>query len=208
MIRAVIFDVGYTLIDEARQWASWAQELGVSDDTFMSALKSVIAERRHHRDVFATLRPDFDLKSALKQREAGPRVFMEERDLYPDVRAALSMLKSRRLQIGLAGNQPSYAKRALEGLNLPVDWIANSNDLGVEKPAQEFFRCVVAKTGFAPDQIAYVGDRLDNDVLPAQQAGLLGVFLVRGPWGETHALWPEANQANRTTNSLMDLVTL
>lgn len=31
-------------------------------------------------------------------------------------------------------------------------------------------------------EVAYVGDRLDNDVLPAQEAGMVGIFLRRGPW--------------------------
>ena len=40
--------------------------------------------------------------------------------------------------------------------------------------------------------IAYVGDRVDNDVLPAAAAGLLAVHVRRGPWGRLQATPPEA----------------
>ena len=35
-------------------------------------------------------------------------------------------------------------------------------------------------------RIAYVGDRVDNDVLPALAAGLVAVHVRRGPWGLLH----------------------
>ena len=49
----------------------------------------------------------------------------------------------------------------------------------------------VAAPGYDPaifhplpaDQIAYVGDRMDNDIAPALAAGLVTVFVRRGPWG-------------------------
>lgn len=208
MIRAIVFDVGYTLIDEARQWSSWARELGVTDAEFIAALKAVIAERRHHRDVFGRLRPDFDLKAAFARRDASRDDVWTDADLYPDARPALTELKSLGLQIGLAGNQPPAAKCALERLDLPIAWIANSAELGAEKPSPEFFARVIAKSGTPPTQIAYVGDRLDNDVLPAQAAGMCGVFLVRGPWGDAHRAWPEAAQAHHTIASLHELTAL
>jgi FMN phosphatase YigB (HAD superfamily) len=34
-----------------------------------------------------------------------------------------------------------------------------------------------------PSEVAYVGDRVDNDVLPALAAGLVAVHVRRGPWG-------------------------
>ena len=34
-----------------------------------------------------------------------------------------------------------------------------------------------------PAEVAYVGDRVDNDVRPALAAGLVAVHLRRGPWG-------------------------
>jgi len=41
----------------------------------------------------------------------------------------------------------------------------------------------VALAECAPEELAYVGDRVDNDVLPALAAGLVAVHVRRGPWG-------------------------
>lgn len=46
-----------------------------------------------------------------------------------------------------------------------------------------FFARVVKECGCEPHQIAYVGDRLDNDIRPALAAGMMAVFIRRGPWG-------------------------
>jgi FMN phosphatase YigB (HAD superfamily) len=50
-----------------------------------------------------------------------------------------------------------------------------------------------------------VGDRLDNDVLPARAAGMVSVFLRRGPWGLAHARWPEAQLASFRIERLTEL---
>ena len=46
-----------------------------------------------------------------------------------------------------------------------------------------FFSKLIAVSGHQPHEIAYVGDRLDNDLRPAAKAGLCTVFVRRGPWG-------------------------
>ena len=46
-----------------------------------------------------------------------------------------------------------------------------------------FFSKLIAVSGHQPNEIAYVGDRLDNDLRPAATAGLHTVFVRRGPWG-------------------------
>ena len=54
---------------------------------------------------------------------------------------------------------------------------------GVEKPATAFFDRVVVAGGRPADQVLYVGDRLDNDIRPAQEAGMATALIRRGPWG-------------------------
>jgi FMN phosphatase YigB (HAD superfamily) len=43
-----------------------------------------------------------------------------------------------------------------------------------------------------PAKIAYVGDRVDNDVIPALGGGMVAVHLKRGPWGHLQEPPPEA----------------
>ena len=49
--------------------------------------------------------------------------------------------------------------------------IGSSAGWGVAKPDPAFYARVVAETGCAASEVAYVGDRIDNDVLPARAAG-------------------------------------
>lgn len=63
------------------------------------------------------------------------------------------------------------------------DVLATSDDWAVTKPDVAFFNKLIAVSGQAPKEIAYVGDRLDNDLRPAAAAGLRTIFVRRGPWG-------------------------
>jgi HAD superfamily hydrolase (TIGR01509 family) len=205
-VRAVFLDVGETLVDETRVWESWADWLGVPRFTFLAALGGVIERGEHHTRVFDLFRPGFDLEAERAARRAAGRSWtVEERDLYPDVRPTLTRLRADGYLIGISGNQPDGTTTALRALSLPVDLIENSADWGVEKPDPAFFVKVAEAAGLPPERIAYVGDRLDNDVLPAGDAGMVSVFLRRGPWGVAHARLPEVARARLRIDALADL---
>ena len=97
------------------------------------------------------------------------------------------------------------AEVILGSLDLPVEFIAASERWGVHKPSPEFFARVASELALAPAGIAYVGDRVDNDVLPAKAAGMVSVFLKRGPWGYIHADLPESDQADINVSTLDEI---
>lgn len=182
-IEAVFFDVGETIVDETREYGTWADWLGVPRHTFSAVFGAVIARGGDYRETFQVFRPGFDLGEERKRRaEAGfPESFGEE-DLYPDARTCLSALRNQELRVGLAGNQTSRAEGILRSLDLPVDVIGTSDGWGVEKPSAGFFARLVTEAGCPAGRILYVGDRLDNDVRAAQEAGLPTALVRRGPW--------------------------
>ena len=53
-------------------------------------------------------------------------------------------------------------------------------------------------------EVAYVGDRVDNDVLPAAAAGLVAIHVRRGPWGMLQPTPPEATVGIDDLASLTD----
>ncbi len=211
MVRAVVFDVGETLVDETRIWTRWAERLGVPALTFMGVLGGCAALDLPHRRAFEMVRPDVDVPAELERwahdDPDGLRENFDADDLYPDVRPALAALRDAGLGVVVAGNQPPQARAALEAMHLPVDAIRTSDEWGVEKPEPGFFARVAELAGLPPSDIAYVGDRLDNDVLPAADAGMRPILLRRGPWGYLHAERPEAARAT-VVDSLLDLVPL
>jgi len=167
---------------------------------------AVIALGDDYRDTFQHFRPGFDLAvERLRREEAGVPEHFDECDFYPDARPCLTRLKELGFLIGVAGNQTARAEQLLRQLNLPVDFIGTSAGWGVEKPSPAFFEKVISECGYPPGEIAYVGDRLDNDVLPALTAGMIAVFLRRGPWGYIHSTHPDSAKAHLRVKSLDEL---
>jgi FMN phosphatase YigB (HAD superfamily) len=65
-----------------------------------------------------------------------------------------------------------------------------------------FFDKLVAAAGFDRHDILYVGDRVDNDVLPAHRAGLRTAWIRRGPWGYVHESHPDLDVVHLRLESL------
>jgi len=206
-IRVVVFDVGETLVDEGRLWDGWADHLGVPRHEFRSALEDVIAKGQHHHRVFDRFRPQgFDIEAARRDRAGrGDSDLFGASDLYADAVPCLATLRELGFRIGIAANQPAAAETALRTAGLDADFFATSAVWGVAKPSPAFFLKVIEAAGAPAGVIAYVGDRLDNDVLPARDAGMTAVFLERGPWGRAHAKRSEVSLAHLRLRSLAEL---
>jgi HAD superfamily hydrolase (TIGR01662 family) len=183
-IQAVCFDVGETIIDETREYGTWADWLGVPRHAFSAVFGAVLARGGDYREVFQVFCPGFDLKTERQKRAtAGRPEIFGEADIYPDVRDCLRALQKQGLKVVLAGNQTARAESILRSLDLPVDLIGTSDGWGVEKPSLAFFERAAQETGCPAAAILYVGDRLDNDIGPAQAAGMATALLRRGSWG-------------------------
>ena len=204
-VDAVVLDLGETLVDETAVWGWWADQLAVPRLTFFGALGAIVAGRRPHLDVFALVRPDLSLDDVAAlaggELESGRQVGAQ--DLYPDALPTLEALREAGYRTAVMANQPSTVDAFLA--SLPVDRCGSSQTWGVAKPDPAFFARVAEELALPPGRVAYVGDRIDNDVLPAQAAGMLAVHLRRGPWGVVHATWPEAAAADVRLEALADL---
>jgi FMN phosphatase YigB (HAD superfamily) len=207
LVRAVFFDVGETLLSEDGVWGAWADWYGVPRLTLFGVLGAVVERRGHHLDVLRTFDPAFSLEAAESARAAAGRSYvLSAADLYDDAVPCLTALKAAGFVVGVAGNQPpDVSERLFASLGLDLDVIASSAAWGVEKPDPAFFTRLASAAGLPPSEIAYVGDRVDNDVLPAKAAGMTAVFVRRGPWGYVQASWPEASGADLRIESLAAL---
>jgi HAD superfamily hydrolase (TIGR01549 family) len=205
-IRAVCFDVGETLNDETRHWIEWADFLGVPAMTLFTAIGVTMERGQSLRRVFEIFAPGMDPATARKLRAAQGWIYdFTARDLYADAIPCLTALRERGYKVLIAGNQPIEAEAALIRLGVPADVIASSAGWGVSKPDPRFFAKVIEAADEPAACIAYVGDRLDNDVLPSLAAGMAAVFVRRGPWGWMHAEMPEIGRAHIRIDSLLDL---
>lgn len=191
-LRAVFFDVGETLVDEERAWRVVAEAVGVRSHVLWAALGAVIANGLEHRRVWELVGVE----------PPGDVYTLTADDLYPDALGCLEECRAAGLLVGIAGNQPSSVEAVLREARVPADVVASSASWGVAKPDPGFFARIVEESGCRPHEIAYVGDRVDNDVRPAAAAGMVAVHLRRGPWG---VLQEDGGVAHLVVDSLAGL---
>jgi len=176
-VEAVVFDVGETLVDETRNWERVADECGVPRFTLMALVGASIRSGDSHLRAL----------ELLEIRPSRGSFFHDQ--WYPDALSCLGRLRGCGLTLGAAGNM---AIEHEELIRPHVDFVASSERWGVEKPSPAFFARVAGAAGAAPERIAYVGDRVDNDIEPALAAGMVAVHVRRGPWGHLQEPPPEA----------------
>jgi HAD superfamily hydrolase (TIGR01662 family) len=158
----------------------------------MAVLGGLIERGSDHRDPLRLFRPGIDFKAEFASRqEAGVRDYLLDEDLYPDAVPALGRLVAAGYRVGIVGNQPIRAEALFTALDVPLDFVASSESWGVQKPDPAFFARIAEEVRLPPEEIAYVGDRLDNDVRPAAEAGMAAIFIRRGPWA-----WIQAGRSN------------
>jgi len=190
-VTTVFFDVGETLVDETRAFEVVADAAGVPRLTFFGVVGGVVARGEQHGRAFELLGVE-----PPEWPGYGPD------DFYPDALPCLVELRRRGYHVGVAGNQPQSCEQFLRDAGIDVDYIGTSEGWGVRKPAPEFFARIIAEAGCEPGEIAYVGDRVDFDVIPARVAGMISVHVRRGPWGYLQA---GAEQAHVRIDSLAEL---
>lgn len=205
----VVFDVGEVLVDETRVWDVWAGLLGVSPATLMATLGAAIVQGDDHVVAFDHVAPNVTWRELEDEHEVRYGGFRDE-DLYPDVRPCLAELAAAGRRVVLAGNQPVRRRDQLQALDLPgvaAEDVLVSDLMGVAKPDPAFFAAVLAHVGVAPQRVLYVGDRVDNDALPAAEAGMATCWLRRGPWGRLQDL-PDGAEVDLELEGLGELATL
>ncbi|MFI5972354.1 HAD family hydrolase [Streptomyces sp. NPDC051452] len=210
MIDTVVLDVGETITRDDRYWASWADWLGVPRHTVSALVGAVVAQGLDNAEALRLLRPGIDVAAEYRARGAAGRgEYLDETDLYDDVRPALAALQDSGVRVIVAGNQTARAGDLLRALDLPADLIVTSEEWGVAKPQPEFFQRLLEAAEAPASRTLYVGDHPANDVHPAKAVGLRTAHLRRGPWGN---LWADAPDtiaaADWRINGLMDLLSI
>jgi FMN phosphatase YigB (HAD superfamily) len=136
------------------------------------------------------------------EAEGATAFVFADRDLHADALPCLTALRARGLRLGAAGNMHVHHE---EFLRPHVDFVGSSERWGVQKPDAGFFARLVDEAGVPAEEILYVGDRVDNDVVPAADAGMVPVLLRTGPWAVVQADWPEAARAALRADTLTEV---
>ncbi|MBU6245782.1 MAG: HAD family hydrolase [Actinomycetales bacterium] len=200
-IEAVIFDWGGTLtpwheIDLHAQWYAYAE---IYDPPNASSLAQELADaemqrwRRQQASQGAVstgalealfLDRGIDTTSARHLRALGSYLdFWAPHTLAdPDAHGLLRALREMGLRVGVLSNtmwprthhQEVFARDDLLDL---IDAAAYTSEMQVAKPHSEAFAAICAALDVAPGASVFVGDRLWDDILGAQQAGMRTVWI-------------------------------
>lgn len=171
----LFFDIGSTLVDETEAYNHRIREM--IQNTAVS-----FEEFDRMRIHFAKQGLNGDLE-AIKHFGLTKTPWHSEDEIpYSDAAATLKELKRRRYHIGIIANQSPGAANRLKnwGLSEHIDVVAASAELGASKPDKAIFEQALNMAGCSPSEAAMIGDRLDNDIIPATELGMVTVWIPNG----------------------------
>jgi HAD superfamily hydrolase (TIGR01549 family) len=98
--------------------------------------------------------------------------------VVPKARTVLGALRDE-YRLGVIANQPPQVVDRLNqsGLLGLFDVVLLDSQYGVAKPDPALFRLAMEQARVDPEESLMVGDRLDNDVIPARRLGMRAVLL-------------------------------
>ena len=201
-IKWIFFDLGSTLIDETEPDSRRIKEMISGTD---------ITEEDYREKRFEMIQKGLngDLSTIEYFGLTKTPWHSEEEVLYPDVVSTLTELKQRGYKLGVVANQKYGTEQRLKNWNLLqfFDFIAASAELGMEKPEPAIFEWALEQADCHPQNVVMVGDRLDNDMAPANRFGIHSVRLLRG-LGAYHKPQSADEKPEYTISSLAELLDL
>lgn len=128
-MKTFVFDIGETLVRDDRYWGSWADWLGMPRHTLSALVGAVTAQGLDNSEALRLVKPGIDIPAEYAAREAAGRgEYLDESDLYADVRPTLAKLRQLGMRVVIAGNQTVRAGELLRALDLPADLVATSEE--------------------------------------------------------------------------------
>ena len=174
-VKWIFFDVGTTLVDETEAYNHRIRDaIEGTDITFEQFQEKRIFFAKHN------LKGDLE---AIKYFGLEKTPWHKEDEVpYPDTEDVLQYLRSHEYKIGVIANQSLGTAVRLEkwGLLKYIDVVAASAELGVAKPDRAIFDKALEMAGCKAQEAVMIGDRLDNDIIPAKKLGMKTIWIRQG----------------------------
>ena len=173
-IKWLFFDLGSTLIDETKCYENRIDEIVNANGIDRAAFTAKVIECAKENA--------FAVKAAAKQYNvAVPHWRCDLEQLYPCTEKLLSDL-SKQYRLGIIANQEAGTEGRLEkwGIKNFFDVIVASTEAGCSKPDLRIFEIALSQAGCKPENAVMIGDRIDNDIIPAKKLGMKTVWVKQG----------------------------
>ena len=200
MIRAVLFDVDFTLArpgpelgPEGYQRVGRRHGLKLDPARYEASRQAALASlQRHpeleHDDELWILFTE-EIVRGMGGDAVGARACAEELvraweaherfTLYEDALPALARLREHGIKIGLVSNGSRDLDEFVEHHALDVDCAVGSRAFGRTKPHPEIFRHALALLEVEPEDAAMIGDSYEDDIEGARALGMKAFLLDR-----------------------------
>lgn len=173
-IQWLFFDLGSTLVDESRCYAYRCREILENNEINAEEFYAKVLD-------FAKIN-SFPIKAAADYYGFEiPKWPKESEQLYKDTEKILETL-SQNYKLGIIANQSEGTQERIDNWKIGkyFDVVAASAELGFAKPDLRIFRFALEKANCKPENAVMIGDRLDNDIVPAKKLGMKTIWVKQG----------------------------
>lgn len=197
-IEWIFLDVGSTIIDERIAYEHRMREIAdLANTTYHNVYETAMGFYRQNKkgDIETAKLLGVDLTKWHKEDEI----------LYDDAVKCLEIL-SVRYNIGIIANQSLGTRERLEqhGVLQYIDLVIASAEEGVAKPDKKIFEIALQRSNCKPENAVMIGDRIDNDIIPAKLLGMHTIWIKQG-FGQYWNITQEMEKADYVVHSLMEI---
>ena len=197
----LFFDVGSTLINEEKAYLHRLQDVADAvNEPFEKIYEKAISLYKENRKGDLEIMKSYGLP-ILKWHK-------EDEELYPEAVTCLEEL-SKKYKIGIIANQSLGTADRLEqhGILKYIDLVIASAEEGVSKPDRKIFEIALFRAKCKAENAVMIGDRVDNDIVPAKQLGMKTVWIKQG-FGKYWQVRNQDEQADYEVDNLISLLDL
>ncbi len=171
----LFFDVGSTLIDETECYNHRIRDaIEGTDITF--------EQFNDKRIFFAKQNLKGDIEAIKFFGLTKTPWHTEDEKPYEETEHVIKTLYDKGYNIGIIANQSLGTEKRLEdwGLLKYIKLVVASAEEGVAKPDKEIFLRALSRAECLPENAVMIGDRIDNDIEPANRLGMRTIWVRQG----------------------------
>lgn len=200
-IKWVFFDIGSTLVDESTAYKNRIKRtIANTDVSYNEFYQRMVEISKHNQNAYNMVIEEYGLTKAPWNSD--------DEFVYPEAENCLCEL-SEHYKIGIIANQNLGSEERLEKLGLLkyIDLVIASAEEGVAKPDLRIFQIALDRANCKPEEALMVGDRIDNDIVPANKIGMKTIWIKQG-FGKYCEPKTEKEQPDYTLKSLNELISI
>lgn len=197
-IEWLFFDVGSTIVDERLAYEHRFKDIArLADRPYADVCETALGFYRENKKG--------DLETAKRFGVALTQWHQEDEVLYDDAARCIEVL-SRKYKIGIIANQTLGTEERLTkyGVMQYIDLVIASAEEGIAKPDKRIFEIALRRANCSPASAIMIGDRVDNDIVPAKMLGMRTIWIKQG-FGQYWNVTEEKEKADYIVDNLTEI---